>query len=137
MASISEGYIISSILQVHFEGTNTGVQASESGGAAMDLRRKAEFMLSSILASSNIFLPSMPSPPNNAGFVPQMQPLILPEETPLTVRADLVTNNYVLVGKASEGSIASSSSSLFDESARIFSSTNSTTNNCNHRKIYD
>ncbi len=92
---ISESLTISSIIQVHFEGTSPVLQASDISQASMDLRRHGEYLLQAIAASHNIWIPT--NPPAEQGTVQgQRQPLRLPGERLLGTESlpDTVTRNY-------------------------------------------
>lgn len=100
LKDISESLTISSLIQVHFEGTSPVIQASDSGQASMDLRRHGEFLLQSIVAGRNIWIPTTPivdqSTPQG-----QRQPLRLPGEVllPMSDLPDTITRNFSVSGK--------------------------------------
>ena len=117
LRDISECLSISALMQVHFEGVNPVLQASDAGQASMDLRRHAEFLLQSITAGHNIWIPTTPmvDPRNLEG---QRQPLRLPGEI-LLGQADLpdtITRNYTV---ATKKELPAEDVSYFQEAPRI------------------
>lgn len=92
---ISESLTISSLIQVHFEGTNPVLQASDVSQASMDLRRHGEYLLQAIAAGHNIWIPTAP-PLDQSTQQGQRQPLRLPGERllPMGQLPDTITRNY-------------------------------------------
>ena len=99
MADITESICISKLLQIHFEGTNPLTGAADVSGAAMDLRKHGETLLSAISAGHNIYTAVMPQPVNKQYGAPEIQPLVLPGEVILdrSARPDTVTRNYTYI----------------------------------------
>ena len=97
LKDLSECLTISSLIQIHFEGTNPVLQASDISQASMDLARKAYYMLQSLTAGHNIWIPTMPmmDESNQQG---QRQPLRLPGEILLGSDQipDTITRNYTV-----------------------------------------
>ena len=96
LTQIVDGMVVSSLLQIHFEGSSPMNGAADTGNLIGDMRRKAELLLAKITGGSNIFNSVMPSPMQSGYGMPEIQPLVLPEEIILTrgQRPDLVTRNY-------------------------------------------
>ena len=97
LKDLSESLTISSLIQVHFEGTNPVLQASDISQASMDLRRNAEYMLQALTAGHNIWIPTSP-PMDQSTPQGQRQPLRLPGEKLLGSNAlpDTITRNYTV-----------------------------------------
>lgn len=100
LADISESLTISSLIQVHFEGTSPVLQASDVSQASMDLRRHGEYLLQAIAASHNVFIPTAPAL-DQSTTQGQRQPLRLPGEIllPMGELPDTITRNYSVSGK--------------------------------------
>lgn len=99
MKDMTECLVISSLIQVHFEGNNPIVPAADISGASTDLSRQAHYMLAALTAGHNIFIPTMPAPQNSMVNVPEQHALRLPGEKLLsaTDRPDTVTRNYTYI----------------------------------------
>jgi hypothetical protein len=99
MADITESICISKLLQIHFEGTNPISGAADISGAAMDLRKHGETLLTAISAGHNFYSATMPPAANKMYNVPEVQPLVLPGEIVLdsVSKPDTVTRNYTLI----------------------------------------
>ena len=100
LRDISESLTISSLIQIHFEGTNPILQASDISQASMDLRRHGEYLLQMLSAGHNIWIPT--NPPLDQGTQQgQRQPLRLPGEVllPMGGLPDTITRNYSVSGK--------------------------------------
>jgi len=98
LQDISEGLTISSLIQVHFEGTNPILQASDISQTAMNLDTHAKSLLQAITAGSNVYIPvNPPIEPKNLGG--QRQPLRLPGEVLLGTDdlPDTITKNATVV----------------------------------------
>lgn len=95
LRDISESLTISALIQVHFEGTNPVLQASDISQASMDLRRHAEYLLQAISAGHNIWIPTAPLN-DQRNIEGQRQPLRLPGERLLAMAdlPDTITRNY-------------------------------------------
>lgn len=96
LTQIADGMIVSSLLQIHFEGTSPMNGAADTGNMIGDMRRKAELLLAKVTGGSNIFNSVMPAPMQNNYGMPEIQPLVLPGEVFLTrgQRPDLISKNY-------------------------------------------
>jgi hypothetical protein len=108
IGSISEGFILSSLLSVHFQGTSPGIIASDISSATIDWRRQSEYKLNMLVAGEGIWYPTSLQAPNPQINVPQTQALRLPGEVLLgqSQRPDLITRNYTAVGKRSNNNNA-------------------------------
>jgi hypothetical protein len=97
LKDLSESLTISALIQVHFEGTNPVLQASDVSQASMDLRRNAEYMLQALTAGHNIWIPTAPGL-DQSTQQGQRQPLRLPGEKLLGSDAlpDTITRNYTV-----------------------------------------
>lgn len=97
LKDLSECLTISSLIQVHFEGTNPVLQASDISQASMDLARKAHYMLQSLTAGHNIWIPTNPAM-DQSTQQGQRQPLRLPGEKLLGQNSlpDTITRNYTV-----------------------------------------
>ena len=100
LRDISESLTISSLIQVHFEGTSPVLQASDASQASMDLRRHGEYLLQALSAGHNIWIPTAP-PLDQSTPQGQRQPLRLPGEVllPMGGLPDTITRNYSVSGK--------------------------------------
>lgn len=100
LKDLSECLTISSLIQVHFEGTNPVLQASDVSQASMDLRRNAEYLLQALTAGHNIWIPTSP-PIDQSTQQGQRQPLRLPGEVLLgsDQLPDTITRNYTSVAQ--------------------------------------
>jgi hypothetical protein len=100
MADITESICISKLLQVHFEGANPLTGAADVSGAAMDLRKHGETLLTAISAGHNMYTAVLPQPANRQYGAPEIQPLVLPGEVVLDSKArpDTVSRNYTMTG---------------------------------------
>jgi hypothetical protein len=125
LRDISECLTISALMQVHFEGTNPVLQASDAGQASMDLRRHAEFLLQAICAGTNIWIPTTPTV-DTRNLDGQRQPLRLPGEVLLGQSdiPDTITRNYTVTSKKS---LPSEDISYFQEEYRIRGTENNPT----------
>ena len=125
LRDISECLTISALMQVHFEGTNPVLQASDAGQASMDLRRHAEFLLQAICAGTNIWIPTTPTV-DTRNLDGQRQPLRLPGEVLLGQSdiPDTITRNYTVTSKKS---LPNEDISYFQEEYRIRGTENNPT----------
>jgi hypothetical protein len=101
IGSISESFILSSLLSIHFQGTSPGIIASDLSQATTDWRRAGDMRLQMLIAGENIYYPSSQQvPPQNVN-VPQQSAMVLPGEIRLGAgsRPDLLSRNYSFVSK--------------------------------------
>jgi len=107
IGSISESFILSSLISVHFTG-NPGVIATDISTAAIDWRRFGEFRLHMLTAGENVWFPSSLAIPQQNVNVPQTQSLVLPGEVRLgqSDRPDLISRNYSFTGRRNQNSNA-------------------------------
>lgn len=104
IGSISESFILSSLLSIHFQGTSPGIIASDISQATTDWRRAGDIRLQMLIAGENIFYPtSQVVPPQNVN-VPQQSAMVLPGEIRLGAgsRPDLLSRNYTATGKRNQ-----------------------------------
>lgn len=114
-----EDLVISSLMQVHFEGTNPIVPAADISGASVDLYRNAHYLLAALTAGHNIFIPTMPAPTNQSVGMVDQQPLRLPGERLLGQddRPDTVSRNYTFAVHGSARPSTKKHSHYFDDSS--------------------
>jgi hypothetical protein len=108
IGSISESFILSSLLSVHFQGQAQGIIASDVSQAAVDWRRAGDMRLQMLIAGENIFYPtSIQVPPQNVN-VPQQSAMVLPGEIRLGAgsRPDLLSRNFTYTGRRNQNSNA-------------------------------
>ena len=108
IGSISESFILSSLLSIHFQGQSPGIIASDISQATTDWRRAGDMRLQMLIAGENIFYPtSQMVPPQNVN-VPQQSAMVLPGEIRLGAgsRPDLLSRNYTATGKRNQNNNA-------------------------------
>lgn len=107
LAYISESFIASSLIAIHFEGTSV-LQSGDASQTSMHLRREGELRLAQITAGTGIHFSLNNQPSTVKGNVgSEVQPLRLPGETLIDMvnRPDNISRNYsvVLAKNTSEG----------------------------------
>lgn len=123
MQDLTENLVISSLIQVHFEGTNPIVPAADISGASVDLNKQAHYMLAALTAGHNIFIPTMPAPQHQSVGMTDQQPLRLPGERLLSRDAvpDTLTRNYTVAVHGSRRPSTKKYSYYFSETDGEFS----------------
>jgi hypothetical protein len=98
LADISESLSIAGLIQIHFEGSNPIMQASDISQTAMNLDVHAKSLLQQITAGSNIYIAVSP-PVDHKTLHGERQPLRLPGERLLgrDQIPDNVTKNTTVV----------------------------------------
>lgn len=101
IGSISEAFILSGLLSVHFQGQSPGIIASDVSQATQDWRRFGEMRLHLLTMGEGIWFPMSLQAPGQQNNVPQTQALVLPGETRLgqSQRPDLISRNFSFVSK--------------------------------------
>ncbi len=142
IGSISEAFILSSLLSIHFQGSSPGIIASDVSQATTEWRRFGEFRLQLLTQGENIWWPSSLQAAPNQVNSPQVQALVLVGEQRLGAgsRPDLLSRNYTAVGRRNNNS-----NSFFNDrcggcaprpDGSALGSTPKTYDICNHNNPY-
>lgn len=102
LGEITDGLVISRLLQIHYESSVSPISGSvDMGNASSDMKRQAELLLAAISASANVFHSVQPAPMQSGYGMVEITPLVLPEEIVLSrgQRPDLITRNYTEIAK--------------------------------------
>lgn len=104
IGSISESFILSSLLSIHFQGQSPGIIASDISQATTDWRRAGDMRLQMLIAGENIYYPSSQQVPSQNVNVPQQSAMVLPGEIRLGAgsRPDLLSRNYTYTGRRNQ-----------------------------------